>query len=146
MNGASLQELGFIDRPMAEEANIFKLFSDSTRVRILALLLCQKELCICQMMGALDMSQPRISQQLAILKTASLVKSRRSGKWVYYTLNEECDNGIAAAMLRLVSNWYKHDETSITDQAALTACLKKQKQTGKCELKSFSGVRKQFEK
>ena len=66
-------------------AELFKVFGDSTRVRILFALF-KSELCVCDLSEALDMTQSAISHQLQILRTNKLVKSRRDGKQVYYSL------------------------------------------------------------
>ena len=69
-------------------AELFKVFGDSTRVRILFALL-ESELCVCDLSEALDMTQSAISHQLQILRTNKLVKSRREGKQIYYSLADE---------------------------------------------------------
>ena len=69
-------------------AELFKVFGDSTRVRILFALL-ESELCVCDLSEALDMTQSAISHQLQILRSNKLVKSRREGKQIYYSLADE---------------------------------------------------------
>ncbi len=69
-------------------AELFKVFGDSTRVRILFALF-GAELCVCDLSEALDMTQSAISHQLQILRTNKLVKSRREGKQIYYSLADE---------------------------------------------------------
>lgn len=69
-------------------AELFKVFGDSTRVRILFALF-ESELCVCDLSEALDMTQSAISHQLQILRTNKLVKSRREGKQIYYSLADE---------------------------------------------------------
>lgn len=69
-------------------AELFKVFGDSTRVRILFALF-ESELCVCDLSQALDMTQSAISHQLQILRTNKLVKSRREGKQMYYSLADE---------------------------------------------------------
>jgi ArsR family transcriptional regulator len=66
---------------------IFKALSDETRLRVLKLLE-QGELCVCDIVAALDMIQPKVSFHLAVLKDAGLIKDRKQGKWVHYRLNE----------------------------------------------------------
>lgn len=66
-------------------AELFKVFGDSTRIRILYVLF-EAEVCVCDIAEALHMTQPAISHQLRILKQAKLVKSRREGKSVFYSL------------------------------------------------------------
>ena len=69
-------------------AELFKVFGDSTRIRILFVLL-EAEVCVCDLAEALNMTQSAISHQLAILKRNKLVKSRREGKSVFYSLSDD---------------------------------------------------------
>jgi len=69
-------------------AELFKVFGDSTRIRILFVLF-ETEICVCDLAEALNMTQSAISHQLKILKQSKLVKSRREGKSVYYSLADE---------------------------------------------------------
>lgn len=69
-------------------AELFKVFGDSTRIRILYVLF-QTSLCVCDLAAALNMTQSAISHQLKILKQARLVRSRREGKSVIYELADE---------------------------------------------------------
>lgn len=73
---------------MEELVNVFKAFSDETRLRILKLLE-HGELCVCDLVAALEMVQPKVSFHLAILKEAGLVRDRKDGKWTHYKLSEE---------------------------------------------------------
>lgn len=66
-------------------AELFKIFGDSTRIRILFVLF-EAEMCVCDLAEALNMTQSAISHQLRILKQNKLVKSRREGKQVFYSL------------------------------------------------------------
>lgn len=74
--------------PIYEVAELFKVFGDSTRARIICALSIS-ELCVCDLSCLLNMSQSAISHQLRILKQARMVKNRRSGKSVYYSLADE---------------------------------------------------------
>jgi ArsR family transcriptional regulator len=67
--------------------NIFKALSDETRLRILKLLE-KGELCVCDINAALDMIQPKVSFHLRILKEAGLIKDRKQGRWIHYSLDE----------------------------------------------------------
>jgi ArsR family transcriptional regulator len=71
---------------MDEMVEDFKMLADKTRLTILTLLK-QKELCVCEIVDILNMSQPRISQHLRKLKSARLVSVKKKGQWVYYSLN-----------------------------------------------------------
>ena len=73
---------------LCDLAEIFKVFGDSTRIRILYVLL-ESEMCVCDIAQLLNMTQSAISHQLRILKNSKLVKSRREGKSVFYSLADE---------------------------------------------------------
>lgn len=64
---------------------VFKALADPTRLRILGLL-SSRELCVCEVMVALNLTQPTASHHLRILENVGLVKDRKEGKWVYYSL------------------------------------------------------------
>jgi ArsR family transcriptional regulator len=68
-------------------AKIYKALSDETRIRILNVL-HDGELCVCNIMDALEMGQSKISRYLTYLKNAGLVQDRRKGIWVYYSLSK----------------------------------------------------------
>ena len=69
-------------------AELFKIFGDSTRIRILFVLF-ESEMCVCDLAEALNMTQSAISHQLRILKQNKLIKSRREGKQVFYSLADD---------------------------------------------------------
>ncbi len=69
-------------------AELFKVFGDSTRIRILYALTAA-EMCVCDIAALLGMTQSAISHQLRILKNARLVKHRKHGKVVFYTLDDD---------------------------------------------------------
>ena len=66
-------------------AELFKVFGDSTRIRILYCLFAS-EMCVCDIAALLNMSQSAISHQLSVLKKSKLVKCRRKGKTIFYSL------------------------------------------------------------
>lgn len=69
-------------------AELFKVFGDTTRIKILYALFAA-EMCVCDIAVLLNMTQSAISHQLRVLKQARLVKYRKAGKVVYYTLDDE---------------------------------------------------------
>lgn len=72
---------------MITPPEVFKSLADETRVRATLLIANQGELCVCELMCALDDSQPKISRHLAQLRSSGLLLDRRQGQWVYYRLN-----------------------------------------------------------
>lgn len=69
-------------------ADFFKHFSELSRMRILAALY-NRELCVCDLVEVVDMNQPAVSHQLRILKAGKIVKGRKQGKHVYYSLDDD---------------------------------------------------------
>ena len=76
-------------------AELFKVFGDSTRIRILFVLF-EAEVCVCDLAETLHMTQSAISHQLRILKQNKLVKSRREGKSIFYSLADDHVRSIIA--------------------------------------------------
>ena len=76
------------EEDLLDLAELFKVFGDSTRIRILFVLF-EAEVCVCDLAEALRMTQSAISHQLNILKRNKLVKSRREGKSVFYSLADD---------------------------------------------------------
>ncbi|MCR5387855.1 MAG: metalloregulator ArsR/SmtB family transcription factor [Lachnospiraceae bacterium] len=73
---------------LADLSELFKMFADQSRIRILYSLF-DKEICVCDIAEALDMTQSAVSHQLRLLKQSKLVKSRRDGKQIYYSLDDD---------------------------------------------------------
>ncbi len=71
-----------------EMADMFKLFADSSRLKIICSIL-GNELCVCDMCELLGLTQSNVSHQLQLLRTSKLVKYRKEGKQVYYSLKDE---------------------------------------------------------
>ncbi|MBA6100248.1 metalloregulator ArsR/SmtB family transcription factor [Pseudomonas juntendi] len=74
---------------MITPPEVFKCLADETRTRATLLIASLGELCVCELMCALDDSQPKISRHLAQLRGSGLLLDRRQGQWVYYRLNPE---------------------------------------------------------
>lgn len=67
-------------------AEFYKALGDETRLKIINML-TQQEMCVCEIIDKLQMSQPAVSHHLKILRQAGVVRDTREGKWIYYTLN-----------------------------------------------------------
>ncbi|MEG0862643.1 MAG: metalloregulator ArsR/SmtB family transcription factor [Pseudomonas sp.] len=74
---------------MLTPALVFKCLADETRARATLLITREGELCVCELMCALNDSQPKISRHLAQLRACGLLLDRRQGQWVYYKLNPQ---------------------------------------------------------
>ena len=83
-----VQSLLPADEVLYDLAELFKIFGDSTRVKILYALL-ESELCVCDIASLMEVSQSAVSHQLRVLKASKLVKFRREGKTVYYSLADQ---------------------------------------------------------
>jgi len=81
------------EEDLYELADLFKVFGDSTRIKIVCALF-QSEMCVCDIAALLGMNQSAISHQLRVLKQARLVKFRKEGKVVYYSLDDDHVKGI----------------------------------------------------
>ena len=76
------------DARICDLADFFKIFGDRTRIAILWAL-SESEMCVCDLCALLDMKQSAVSHQLKLLKQSGIVRYRREGKVVYYSLNDE---------------------------------------------------------
>lgn len=70
-----------------KKSKFFKALADPTRLRMLGLLVV-REMCVCEVMAALDLTQPTASHHLRILENIGLVVDRKEGKWVFYSLKD----------------------------------------------------------
>ena len=75
------------EEPIYEVSELFKVFGDSTRARIICALNIE-EMCVCDLAVLLNMTQSAISHQLRLLKVSRIVKSRKQGRVVYYSLDD----------------------------------------------------------
>ena len=107
---------------------VFKALSEETRLRIIKLLE-GGELCVCDIVAALDLIQPKISFHLNVLKKAGIIKDRKQGKWAHYSLN---DTDLFRRML-MVSVCEKTDGSFIAkDRERLARFLKSKKAGPDC--------------
>jgi ArsR family transcriptional regulator len=72
-----------------DQVTFFKCLSDETRLNIVALVAENKELCVCDLTEKLQLSQPKISRHLALLRASGLLQDRRQSQWVYYSINPQ---------------------------------------------------------
>lgn len=120
---------------MKNSAKTFKVLSDESRLRIL-MLLTRRELCVCQMMGVLGMSQPLVSRNLSLLKNAGFLDERRDGKLIFYSIKKDlpAEN---TGILNLLKRRFGGSKTLANDLESLSECHEFQKKTGKCDMKTF---------
>ena len=72
-----------------DRVTFFKCLSDETRLNIVTLVAEHKELCVCDLTEKLQLSQPKISRHLALLRSSGLLQDRRQSQWVYYSINPQ---------------------------------------------------------
>lgn len=107
---------------MIQPVDFFTLLSDETRLRCLSLLQQQGELCVCELTEALNLSQPKISRHLALLRKHNMVSDRRAGIWVYYRLHPELPQWMQAVLTTTVQA-IKHLEPYASESQKLVSCL-----------------------
>lgn len=90
MENPEIKKLNSIpdDQTLYDLSELFKVFGDATRIKILSALL-DSEMCVCDISEMLGMGQSAVSHQLRILRSAGLVRPRREGKTVFYSLDDE---------------------------------------------------------
>jgi ArsR family transcriptional regulator len=114
---------------------IFKLVGDRTKLRVL-MLLDKGELCVCQVMAVLGVSQSLISKNMAKLRDGGFLEERKEGKLVFYKISSELPKELNDTM-DLLRKHMKNDNDIIRDKAALKECLEFQKKKGTCDMKTF---------
>ena len=87
---------------------VMKALSDKNRVKIIKLL-HQKEMCVCELRFALQISQPNVSKHLKILENAGLVDYRKNGLWANYSLTDGKSSPYAASLLGNLKHWLEDD-------------------------------------
>lgn len=99
---------------MQTEIQLFKALSDSTRLRMLLLLLNHGELCVCDLMESLQIPQSTASRHLALLRSAGLVDGERRGTWMYYQVVE--DQALGSALMTGIKQHCSNLEKAVEDQ------------------------------
>ena len=116
---------------MQKAIRIFSALSDETRIRMIKLLESGGEVCGCDIMKAMDISQTRASRNLNILKDAGLVTDRRDKLWIYYTLNRKTAEECCGDVLTVIKKWLHTDDVITMDRTRLKAVLKANKKEKK---------------
>jgi ArsR family transcriptional regulator, arsenate/arsenite/antimonite-responsive transcriptional repressor len=108
---------------------LYKALADDTRVNMIWLLLCHRELCVCDLMELLGTTQSRASRHLRALFQAELVSRRRVGQWVYYTLRRD-HNGLIPDTLEALRVSLSYDPRAVALRQALKDRLAAKKEEG----------------
>ncbi len=72
-----------------KQVNFFQMLGDETRLRALALVMGEGELCVCELVEALGIAQPKVSRHMAAMRSAGIVTARRHAQWVFHSVNSE---------------------------------------------------------
>ena len=108
---------------MEEYTQIFKTLSDPTRLRILRLLIdARKELCVCELVDSLEEPQYNVSKHVTAMRAAGLLKSRKQGRWVYYSpsdTDEEFLRLLSQAVAAIPAEYVKHDRDELRKRLKL---------------------------
>jgi ArsR family transcriptional regulator len=113
-----------MNKPLTDMERVFKALADTTRLRILGLLLTG-EVCVCHIHESLRISQPKASRHLAYLRRAGLVNTRKEGLWVHYRLAASSDPILSTIQLA-VTHALRHLDAVRKDAERL------EKKTGCC--------------
>jgi ArsR family transcriptional regulator len=97
---------------MKETASFLKVLADEARVRMLWLLFNHQELCVCDFMEVLEITQSKTSRHLRKLYSAGLVSDRRSGLWIYYSLKPGANDFVRAFLETLKSTLARRQEAA----------------------------------
>ncbi len=107
---------------MRTTVDIFKSLADETRLRLLLLLQGRAELCVCDLMHALDMKQSTVSRHLAYLKKNGWLQDRRGGVWMYYSLRKDLSPLLQSELVLIIST-LSNTQICRSDQERLNAYL-----------------------
>jgi ArsR family transcriptional regulator len=124
---------------LREKARFFKVLADEARLQMLWLLLNHRELCVCDIMAVLEITQSKASRHLAALRNAGLAVDRKEGLWSYYSLRKSGDRDINAQLKLLRASLSERPDAERLLKK-LNAWLRAKKSSESC-LKSGSLVR-----
>lgn len=116
---------------MKEAARFFKALSDESRLKMLWLLLHRRELCVCDVMAVLEITQSKASRHLAALRHLGLATDRKEGLWSYYSLCA-AEDGLAGEHLRLLRSTLSRRDDAQALLKRLTAWLKNKDHEQQC--------------
>lgn len=88
---------------------VMKALSDRSRIKIIKMLQA-REMCVCELQAALELTQPSVSKHLRVLEEAGLVESRKAGMWVNYRLADAADSVYAGHMQSVLREWLNDDQ------------------------------------
>lgn len=116
---------------MKEAARFFKVLADESRLQMLWLLFNRRELCVCDIMAVLDITQSKASRHLATLRNVGIAVDRREGQWSYYSLNPIKDK-LAKEHLKLLKSSLSRRPDAKQLLSKLNTWLKEKEQGASC--------------
>jgi len=120
---------------MKSVVELFKALADINRLRIL-MILERKELCVCQIMAIVGLSQPLVSRNLSILMGVGLLDERREGKLRFYSIKKDL-SGERRMIIQMVRRSLRDDPVYHQDIDAIKECTEFQKKTGRCDMNAL---------
>jgi ArsR family transcriptional regulator len=89
---------------MEDALNMAKALADGNRMRVVAALLANEELCVCQIVEMLDIATATVSRHMSILQNARIVKSRKDGRWVFYRMAQDFPEALKSWLAQSLAN------------------------------------------
>jgi ArsR family transcriptional regulator, arsenate/arsenite/antimonite-responsive transcriptional repressor len=112
---------------ITDPQTLIAALADATRLRIVSLLMRRGELCVCELVSAMDTQQPKVSKHLAILRSSQVISSRREGQWIHYRINPELPTWAFQVIVHLVDGClprspYREDITRLAGNRPSGVC------------------------
>ncbi|MEG0488311.1 MAG: metalloregulator ArsR/SmtB family transcription factor [Acinetobacter sp.] len=105
-----------------DQTDFFKCLSDPTRLDILKMVMAKDNVCVCEMTEAMQLSQPKISRHLALLRNLSILLDQRKGQWVYYRLNPDLPEWAVAVLNIIAQQHIDVSENSLSNVNSVNCC------------------------
>ena len=110
-----------------------KILSDEVRLKIISLL-AENELCVCELMEALRMSQSRISNHLRILRNTGIIEAKREGKWIFYSLARGTMDKVLWEIVQAIVNKIDEEEYLTREKILIEQLISRRGEPGHCPL------------
>lgn len=107
---------------LMDSVNFFKCLADQTRLDILMLIVKQGERCVCDLTATLDLSQPKISRHLALLRSSGVLQDRRQGQWIYYSLTADLPQWCLDVLNSVAAQNDRFNAVNLSACEALNCC------------------------
>jgi ArsR family transcriptional regulator, arsenate/arsenite/antimonite-responsive transcriptional repressor len=117
---------------MKETARFFKALSDESRLKMLWLLFNYRELCVCDVMAVLDITQSKASRHLAALRHTGIASDRKDGLWSYYSLRTDVEDQLSKDHLKLLKTTLAKHPDAKPLLNKLSSWLKEKKRAASC--------------